>query len=296
MSDETTIDPLAVDLTLRGLTIVRHYLTPIVLRDAAEDDATDGDGNDSLGLMDVRFSKFDTWYEVNSWWEGHFLERTQRGAFKRTINEHNDASNPHQMKTLFNHGGDFHIGDKLLGDITKSREDRDSPVNTVNLWDTSYNRDLLPGLKRGAYGSSFMFTVTREAWNREPGASDHNPDGLPERTIQETRTFEAGPVTWPANPDATAQMNSARPGSITSGTDAYYESLSRMQGDTVARMRDHVIALRSAGRLASTPLAGVAATTDDETGPHEVPEGPALRRSTGLTPAERRRRIFLMKG
>lgn len=290
---DTLIDPAEVDLTPRGLTIVRHALTPAGWRaaDSSDDEA------DLLGSMDVRYSIFDTWYEVNSWWEGHFLERTARGSFKRTINAHNSGTDPHQMKTLFNHGMDMNIGDKLLGDITDAREERDSPVNTVNLWDTSYNRDLLPGLKRGSYGSSFMFNVTREEWNREPGTSSHNPDGLPERTIKEVNTYESGPVTWPANPSATAAMNSAR---MLSGTDAYYEDLARRQRDTVARMRDNVAALRSAGRLASPTDQVRAAEPAEEADPQTeqldappVPDAPAAAR--GFSPAERRRRIFLMK-
>ena len=48
----------------------------------------------------------------------------------------------------------------------------------VPLLDTSYNRDLLPGLAAGGYGSSFMFRVIQDAWNDEPGVSDHNPKGM----------------------------------------------------------------------------------------------------------------------
>lgn len=288
MSDTDVIDPAAVDQTPPGLTIVRHYLAAVAFR-AAADEATDE--ADSLGSMDVRYSPFGQWYEVNSWWEGHFLERTQRGAFKRTINQHNDVNSSHQMKTLFNHGMDLHIGDKLLGDITDAREEKTSPVNTVNVWDTSYNRDLLPGLKRGSYGSSFMFNVTKEEWNNDPGVSDHNPAGLPERTITEVNNHEAGPVTWPANPGATAQMNSA---AVRSGTDEFYELLAARSRDGVAAMRQNVIALRASGRLAPFGAPPVADSQPDA--PEDPPpaEQPADVRSRGLTPAERRRRLFLM--
>ena len=53
-----------------------------------------------------------------------------------------------------------------------------------------------------------MFEVLGEQWDREPKPSDTNPDGLPERSITEVRLHEAGPVTWPANPDATAGVRS----------------------------------------------------------------------------------------
>jgi HK97 family phage prohead protease len=273
--------------TLADLTIVRHVLTPVGLR---ADDETGGqdeaaeERSDSLGTMEVRYSRFGVWYEVNSWWEGRFLERVQKGAFKRTLAQHNDANSSHNIKTLFNHGMDFHIGDKLLGDITSAKEESDSPVHLVNLWDTSYNRDLLPGLRRGAYGSSFMFVVAKDAWDHEPESSDHNPEGLPERTITETRTYEAGPVTWPANPEATSGMR------CLSGTDAYYESLAQREPSTVERARARVTALRSAGRLAGY---GAPPAVDS---PKTEPGDSAPSRSHGLSAAERRRRLFVMKG
>lgn len=265
------------ELTVPDLDIVRTTLISVDWRDAAGEDG-DGEGSDVLGVMDVRFSVFDVWYEVNSWWEGRFLERTVRGAFKRTIGQHNDPNSTHNVKTLFNHGMDWQIDNKLLGDITKLRETGEGPVSTVNLWDTSYNRDLLPGLKRGSYGSSFMFRVTKEAWDNEPGVSEHNPEGLPERTIKETSTLEAGPVTWPANPAASAGMR------CLSDTDAYYEALARREPARVARMRDTFSALRAAGRLAPgarpAPALAPARTADSAAG-----------RSGGLTPAQRRERL-----
>lgn len=260
-------------LTLPDLDIVRTCATPISLR---ADDETDRSG---LGLMEVRFSVFDTWYRISSWWEGDFYERTVRGAFKRTINAHNSAKTAGgRAKTLFNHGMDFHIGDKLLGRIESLTEEADSPLSLVDLYDTSYNRDLLPGLQDGEYGSSFMFRVVRDEWNQEPEPAEHNPEGLPERTVKEVRLYEAGPVTWPANPDATAGMRSA--------TDAYYEHLARRDPSRVEGLRSRISALRSAGPAARTP---------QETGPATAPPtDPAQRHSGGLTPGARRRRIYAL--
>lgn len=225
-------------LTLPDLDVVRNWHTSVAFR---ADDEADGTGDEGLGLMDVRFSTFETWYEINSWWEGRFLERTVRGAFKKTISEHNKARNvnAHQVITLFNHGMDYHIGDKILGSIESLSEESDSPLSVVRLFDTSFNRDLLPGLRAGVYGSSFMFRVVRDEWNNEPGVSEHNPEGLPERTLKELRVFEAGPVTFPANPDATAGMRCA------SGTDTYYEQLARRDPNRVAELRSKVTEFRT---------------------------------------------------
>lgn len=218
-------------MRIKGLPVIRSgILLPFRAEDGTdpEVDATDP-AEGSLGRLFVRFSPFNTPYEINSWWEGRFVEQTKPGAFRKTISESKRSDGSFSTKVLFNHGSDFNIGDKVL-----SVPDRLAEVNSDgyhgpelegDLLDTSYNRDLLPGLKRGAYGSSFMFEVIRESWNQEPDPSDSNPEGLPERTIEEVRLFEAGPVTWPASPTASAGMRSR------CGTDAWMERLAaRSQG------------------------------------------------------------------
>lgn len=264
-------------VTLPEFVAVRTVLMPV--RFAARDDGAEGElvsAEGNLGLMDVRFSPFNTWYRISSFWEGDFMERTVPGAFKRTINAHNAAStqDAHRIRSMFNHGQDWQIDQKLLGDVVQAVEAKDSPVITVDLWDTSYNRDLLPGLRSGAYGASFMFQTVRDSWNHEPEASDHNPEALPERSLEEVRTFEAGPVTWPASPTASAGMR------CHSATDAYYEALARRDPVLVDGMRSRLIALRNAAPAAI----GTAAPS----GPASTPTDPARRHSGGLTPAQRR--------
>ncbi|MEU9506487.1 HK97 family phage prohead protease [Micromonospora sp. NPDC048170] len=160
-----------------------------------------------LEELELRFSPFNKWYEVYTPWEGRFLERTVRGAFAQTIQDLRRSDGTYSVKTLFNHGADPNIGGKLLGTTTYLAEEADSPAMRVALYDTSYNRDLLPGLKAGAYGSSFMFAVDEDTWDHDPKRSPKNPNGLPERTIRRVTLYEAGPVTFPANPAATAQAN-----------------------------------------------------------------------------------------
>jgi len=273
-------------VALPDLAVVRSMLVP------ARADA--GAGGDELGLMTVRFARFETWYEINSWWEGRFLERTVRGAFSKTIKERGPKGSG-QIKTLFDHGFDFTIGDKILGAITDLREDDDSPVLEANLFDTSYNRDLLPGLRAGVYGSSFMFRVLKEDWVNEPPKSDHNPDGLPERTVREVKLYEAGPVTWPANPDATAEMDSYTPaGAIRSGTDWYYERLSRRDGQLVAGLRTRLTELRTSRQQA----AAQGTASGGEAASHHGDEPTARHSSSALTRAARARKLreFAMGG
>jgi HK97 family phage prohead protease len=167
---------------------------------------------DSLGLLSGHFSAFNNWYHVDSVREGNFLERTAPGAFAKTIAEDRGG-----MRVLFNHGFDTMAGDKVLGMLQELREDKIGGYYEVPLFDTSYNRDLLPGLKAGAYGASFRMKVEENSWNDRPDASDYNPQGLPERTITRAKVMELGPVTFPANPAASATVRST--------TDEFYDQL-----------------------------------------------------------------------
>jgi HK97 family phage prohead protease len=235
--------------TLRDLDLVRAIPAsrkPIELR---------GEGASGMPLLEVRFSPFNVWYEIDSYWEGKFLERTVRGAFAKTMRESRGS-----VKVLFDHGYDPSVGNKVLAPIEDLREDADSAVVEGTLFDTSYNRDLLPGLQAGVYGSSFRFRVIQEQWNDEPGASEYNPNGIPERTITEVRLFEAGPVTFPANPDATAGVRSL--------TDAYYEHLRARQPQRYDELHARAALLRTpTAPAAGDPTAepdGAASHHDDE--------------------------------
>lgn len=171
------------------------------------------DTTDTGSLMFGHFSVFDTWYEVDSWYEGHFLERTAPGSFRKTIKENRDS-----LVVQFDHGYDLHIGDSPLGPIETLREEDFGPYYEVPLLDTDYNRDrvlpllqgrLIDGRTAGTLlGSSFRFRVTRDEWVEPDKATDHNPDKIPERTIREVRLYEFGPVVFPANPEATAAARS----------------------------------------------------------------------------------------
>jgi HK97 family phage prohead protease len=150
-----------------------------------------------------RFAVFNEWTEIDSVWEGQFLERVAPGAFSKTITENRGG-----MRVLFDHGHDPHIGSKPLGPIEDLREEEDGPHYVVPLFDTAYNRELIPGLEAGVYGASFRFKVMREEFEKKPEPSTYNPSGLPERTITEARVMEFGPVTFPAYEGATAGVRS----------------------------------------------------------------------------------------
>jgi len=163
--------------------------------------ATNGDG--TLGTLTGHFAVFDQPTEINSVFEGRFMETVAPGAFKKTLRE-----NANNIKVLYDHGHDPSVGNKPLGVPSVLREDGQGAYYEVPLFDTSYNRDLIPSIRAGALGASFRFRVVREDFVNSPGRSASNPEGIPERTITEAAVAEFGPVTFPAYAGATAGMRS----------------------------------------------------------------------------------------
>lgn len=162
------------------------------------------DAGEEGPVMVGHFAVFNRWTEINSVFEGRFLERFAPGAFRKTFRENRD-----RMRVLFQHGYDPQVGDKPLGPIRELREDDRGAYYEVPLLDAPYVREqILPGLERGLYGASFRFRAVREDINDSPGRSEHNPEGVPERTVREAQVMEFGPVTFPAYPDASAGIRS----------------------------------------------------------------------------------------
>lgn len=199
-----------------------------------------GDGEGSV--LSGHFAVFNRWTEINSWIEGHFLERIAPGAFKKTFTET-------VPKVLFQHGRDNVVGDRPLGTIKELREDGDKGAfYEVDLFDTSYNADLIPGLRAGVYGASFRFRSTREEFEETPDPTDWNPDRLPLRTIKEAQVSEFGPVTWPAYEDATAAVRSISDDLVLRAIERDPERFARWVGSQDDLMRA-VIDLSKQGRL-----------------------------------------------
>jgi phage head maturation protease len=144
---------------------------------------------------------WDQWTEIRSAVEGNFMERFSPTSMVKTLTERTP-------KVLFDHGKDPTVGNKVLGPIRSVSPDAYGAAYAVSLLDTSYNRDLIPGLEAGLYGSSFRFRVLQEDYVSRPSRSEYNPRGLPERTVTEAQVMEFGPVTFPAYAGATAGVRS----------------------------------------------------------------------------------------
>lgn len=167
-----------------------------------------GDGRTIFG----HFAVFDRWTEINSWIEGRFLERIAPGAFVDSF-----AGRGLGIRILLEHGHDPQVGNKPIAQPTVFREDEIGAYYEGRLLDAAYVRDLMPALEAGQFGASFRFRVLDETWDDNPGRSESNPEGLPERTIKRVDVMEVGPVTFAAYDAATAGLRSS--------TDEFHEWL-----------------------------------------------------------------------
>ena len=167
----------------------------------------DGEPSDGrLGTIVGTLVNYGQWYEVDSRLEGRFMERVMPGAFAKTF-----AENRSRMQIIFDHGQDRAIGRKPLGPLEDVQDNSQRLVYSGALLDTSYNRDLAPGLRAGVYGSSHLFSIPNrdgESWNFRPKPSPENPEALPERTIREARIKELGPTPFPTAIGTSASMRS----------------------------------------------------------------------------------------
>jgi phage head maturation protease len=159
------------------------------------------DPTTGIGDLMGRFAVFDTWTEVRSVLEGHFMERTGGGAFRDTLAK----SRP---PIIFNHGWDPQIGTKPLAPTEQIGEDTRGGYYGGPLLDTSYNRDLVPGLRANLYGSSYRFRTTKQDFVPRPKTSDYNPQGLPEMTVREAALREVGPGMFPVYTGTSATVRS----------------------------------------------------------------------------------------
>ena len=240
----------------------RNIPTDNLVRAATSEGATtvSDDGRTLYG----HFSMFNNFYEINSAYEGRFLERIAPGAFADTLQRNGD-----RIKVLYDHGMDPQLGNKPLGTIRSMGEDKQGAYYEVALIDTDYNRNfIIPATQAGLLGSSFRFRVVDEKWDDPRRATAANPERLPERTITKLEVFEFGPVTFPANPAATAAVRSA--------TDDWHDRLLH-DPKFVARFTERVGLTNVERVLESIPKrdavvadATSASVPADVNGPHDV--------------------------
>lgn len=151
------------------------------------------------------FCVFNVWTEIESMWEGNFMESLAPGSLKQTF-----AEDRAQMRITLNHGRDPLLGNKVLGRIDELKEDATGGYYEAALY-RGIPELVLEGLRDDAYGASMRFYVIAEEFNEKPQPSAHNPRGIPERTLTQLMVEEFGPVTFPQYPEATAHVRSLIP-------------------------------------------------------------------------------------
>jgi len=210
----------------------RHDLCRSVPFEAVRaDDGTHGDGLTLEGYGAV----FGEPTVINSW-EGHFTEKIQRGAFRKSLEERTP-------RVQFDHGMHPLIGSIPIGSINDIREDSRGLFINARLTDNWLIQPVRDAIANGSVdGMSFRFTVIRDEWHDADGNKvpldevyRRLDDGDLVRTLKEVRVSEVGPVVWPAYEATTVAVRSA--GTVTI-------DLSRLRTDEEQRRNlDHLTAL-----------------------------------------------------
>jgi hypothetical protein len=117
------------------------------------------------------FAVFNRWTEIDSFWEGHFLERI---ASRRVQEDVPRAAAEGALPARHGPAGRRQAVRRAPETLS---EDDQGAYYEVPLLDTSYNRDLDPGLRPACTARAFRFSVMREEWVDEPGVSERQPEG-----------------------------------------------------------------------------------------------------------------------
>jgi len=156
-----------------------------------------GADSDGVPVLRARFAHWDRWNHIREA-RGEFLEMPVRGATDQTFAEQGES-----VRALFDHGKDPSVGMRTLGAFKSYENTDEGPVAEFELFtETSHVRDLMPGIMAGTYGLSYRFGIASpedEVWDYSPGESEHNPRGLPERSILKSFVAEVSVTPFPAD-------------------------------------------------------------------------------------------------
>ena len=125
---------------------------------AKTDDNENSDGHTLEGYGAV----FDQDTEIKSW-EGNFLERISRGAFKKTLREKKPV-------VQFDHGRDSRVGSVPIAEIVELKEDSAGLYIQARMFDNDTVEPVRQAIEAQAIsGMSFKFRVTRDEWRDGKG-------------------------------------------------------------------------------------------------------------------------------
>lgn len=116
------------------------------------------------------------------------------GAFTKTLNERRD-----QIQVLVNHGMDSRWGMSPVATVRDIEQDGHGLRIAAEIIDHPEFDPIVASLKAGAFRAmSIQFETTKESLS----------DDRTERSLEEVALWEFGPVTFPANAAAVAQLHS----------------------------------------------------------------------------------------
>ena len=140
-----------------------------------------------------------------------FREKVARGAFDKTVREHD-------IRALINHDDNYVLGRSRPRVPTSTLSlfpDDDFGLRAENpLPDTEAARALAVSIQRGDVDQgSFGFTTIRDEWDYDADLPDHEDDlmfgaGGVLRTLLEVKLWDVSVVTFPAYPQTTADVRS----------------------------------------------------------------------------------------
>jgi HK97 family phage prohead protease len=123
---------------------------------------------------------------------GMFTERVRSGAFKKTISEAD-------IRCLWNHDPNYIMGRNKSGTL-RLQEDAFGLSIECDPVDAQWCRDLQASMRRGDVNQmSFAFKAIQEGWDNTTN----------ERSLIEVKLFDVSVVTYPAYPQATAQLRTS---------------------------------------------------------------------------------------
>ena len=163
----------------------RYFKAPDIHMETRADD---GDEESSAPVISGYAAVFGEQVEFPQW---RFREMIAEGAFAKSIKEDD-------VRALWNHNSDFPLGRNKAGTLELTEDSHGLGTRTF-LPDTQAGRDARVSIDRGDVTQmSFGFFVTKEEWEAD-GEWDN-------RTILEAELFDVSPVTYPAYPTTSVEV------------------------------------------------------------------------------------------
>lgn len=157
-------------------------------------DDDDGDVIDSMVVP------FDEWIEVDSVFEGNFVERFAQGSLRKTLRE-----NMSRIRVYFEHGFSKIYDSQPIAELLRAWEEPQGAWFSAALLE-GLPDVLLSGLSRGLYGASIGASIKKADVNTDPEPSEHNPKGLEERTYTEVQAHDFSITPRPAYASTSVAM------------------------------------------------------------------------------------------